>query len=128
MRDSEADLFSRAHPRAYGENADYTDLIDMVEGSSPRIRGKLLLEALVQAGVGLIPAHTGKTSTVNQSRRRRWAHPRAYGENAKNGGAFKPGLGSSPRIRGKRREVARVVARPGLIPAHTGKTRRTAVY
>ena len=51
-----------------------------------------------------------------------WAHPRSRGEN---GGAHEgahPGQGSSPLTRGKHLQPAQLHRRPGLIPAHAGKT------
>ena len=51
----------RAHPRAYGENLQGSRQVVLVQGSSPRIRGKLLLIHHDLSARGLIPAHTGKT-------------------------------------------------------------------
>ena len=52
---------SRAHPRSRGEN--FTDLIPALAGvgSSPLTRGKRLDGAGAFHGLGLIPAHAGKT-------------------------------------------------------------------
>ena len=51
----------RAHPRSRGENAGQIIEAFVGAGSSPLTRGKLALEALDNAGLGLIPAHAGKT-------------------------------------------------------------------
>ncbi len=52
----------RAHPRAYGENSASLPSLLISPGSSPRIRGKHEVSRLLQLGLGLIPAHTGKTA------------------------------------------------------------------
>ena len=72
--------------------------------------------------VGLIPAHAGKTVSWVLLRLRRWAHPRACGENCDLRvwcGVF---AGSSPRMRGKPWNSFLVMPKVGLIPAHAGKT------
>ena len=50
------------------------------------------------------------------------AHPRACGENFKDGGSVEPQQGSSPRMRGKLSSLLGRLLRPRLIPAHAGKT------
>ena len=72
--------------------------------------------------MGLIPARAGKTASIAMFVRRRWAHPRAGGENAIVIGMVREGMGSSPRGRGKRllRRGHRLDGR--LIPARAGKT------
>ena len=91
-------------------------------GSSPRVRGKRRSRAGQDTLGGLIPARAGKTSP----RGPRWsgtrAHPRACGENAGVWGRRCGGLGSSPRVRGKRGGGTRPRARRRLIPARAGKT------
>ena len=70
----------------------------------------------------LIPARAGKTSRVMSDPSQWEAHPRACGENALAPHRYCVALGSSPRVRGKRRGVARRARAPGLIPARAGKT------
>ena len=113
---------SRAHPRTYGENADFTMSILVAVGSSPRIRGKLLPHPGRHDRRGLTPAHTGKTSRLQHTLNIHRAHPRTYGENRMMSFATGRIAGSSPHIRGKLRLVAFVISFGGLIPAHTGKT------
>ena len=50
------------------------------------------------------------------------AHPRACGENFFCLYMFLKGLGSSPRVRGKRADRCAGQPRVGLIPARAGKT------
>ena len=50
------------------------------------------------------------------------AHPRSRGENTVEGAITAGANGSSPLTRGKPRRILRRERRPGLIPAHAGKT------
>ena len=113
-----------AHPRVCGENCGRHPVPSWNVGSSPRVRGKLLL-GLGGLGVrGLIPACAGKTPSPTTGRPRLSAHPRVCGENA----AVRLGQGerrgSSPRVRGKPPKGAAHHARLRLIPACAGKTCR----
>ena len=70
-----------AHPRACGENfaGSITDV--SLEGSSPRMRGKLCARRRSYALHRLIPAHAGKTRGDRSREDTGSAHPRACGEN-----------------------------------------------
>ena len=71
---------------------------------------------------GLIPACAGKTFPQRAEARSQWAHPRVCGENhSRVDGTFTK-LGSSPRVRGKRRGGWRGPCQLRLIPACAGKT------
>ena len=131
-----------AHPRAGGENIPPGSRRVWIEGSSPRGRGKPTQDRITSHDVGLIPARAGKTSIVWSTMRRRTAHPRAGGENARithrehDGGAHPRAggeneahclvpsgvYGSSPRGRGKLIPVILSGILHGLIPARAGKT------
>ena len=90
-----------AHPRSRGENDRCDCRVDLVKGSSPLTRGKLLLECCGRSRTRLIPAHAGKTSFVPSLACSRTAHPRSRGENML---AYDPQIsrpGSSPLTRGK---------------------------
>ena len=52
---------STAHPRSRGENVAISGAIAKAEGSSPLTRGKHPVRDEEPEGVGLIPAHAGKT-------------------------------------------------------------------
>ena len=91
-------------------------------GSSPLTRGKLLLRGCGCGGIGLIPAHAGKTSGVSTTSRAPWAHPRSRGENGRGGDGDWPQGGSSPLTRGKPSAAITPTPAPRLIPAHAGKT------
>ena len=131
-----------AHPRACGENALTTITRKAKHGSSPRMRGKRLCLLSLGFRLGLIPAHAGKTVTMIWGSIAIRAHPRACGENGWHSIPIVRMLGSSPRMRGKRKlrqrgggppgssprmrgklgERAQGFHSTGLIPAHAGKT------
>ena len=135
----------RAHPRSRGENAKKFMLATPVSGSSPLTRGKPTLYDAPYQPSGLIPAHAGKTAGLHRGRRcprlipahagkttraatapaPARAHPRSRGENSLGLVTMQPKKGSSPLTRGKRVPGAEVRRRPGLIPAHAGKTQRS---
>ena len=52
---------ARAHPRSRGENCFGVFLRARSQGSSPLTRGKHAVDESGGAGIGLIPAHAGKT-------------------------------------------------------------------
>ena len=91
-----------AHPRACGENARDLDLHYSLQGSSPRVRGKLSWGA--RWGIGHV------------------AHPRACGENYVSRYDSDIARGSSPRVRGKHGTVVVLSEWGRLIPARAGKT------
>ena len=95
-------------------------------GSSPLTRGKLSGVRHSNTPRRLIPAHAGKTANVADFNRQIKAHPRSRGENAAPRSDTSPMAGSSPLTRGKRDAVGACGDPGGLIPAHAGKTLRTA--
>ena len=111
-----------AHPRVCGENDDQGPGVVLVEGSSPRVRGKPGWGVRSGAYSGLIPACAGKTGLVVRDPRAGQAHPRVCGENlADELTELKPG-GSSPRVRGKLKRARGFARCVWLIPACAGKT------
>ena len=112
----------RAHPRSRGENAAFTALRNVSLGSSPLTRGKRLETDAQLIKLGLILAHAGKTRTRRPLASANPAHPRSRGENAAHPDEVMNALGSSPLTRGKPNRHHLRARRPGLIPAHAGKT------
>ena len=111
-----------AHPRVCGENEPAGRVGAGGEGSSPRVRGKLITRLLRCRRGRLIPACAGKTVHANSFTSTPQAHPRVCGENlGRHHGRYYP-LGSSPRVRGKLWFVFGNVLVNGLIPACAGKT------
>ena len=95
------------------------------QGSSPLTRGKLHGLGAREFLERFIPAHAGKTlGRLRRSFPRR-AHPRSRGENWSDVTTPAAPAGSSPLTRGKHQATDLARERPGLIPAHTGKTTRT---
>ena len=111
-----------AHPRSRGENALAGKAADELVGSSPLTRGKRCRRRLFGRPRRLIPAHAGKTFCVSPRRYCSRAHPRSRGENQRSNPTGGTATGSSPLTRGKRHPPRRGHERPGLIPAHAGKT------
>ena len=113
----------RAHPRSRGENFELPRAHTAPSGSSPLTRGKPSAANLRAPHSGLIPAHAGKTLVIKKVPSSTRAHPRSRGENAKDATAGIKTAGSSPLTRGKPPTRPPTARRPGLIPAHAGKTR-----
>ena len=113
---------SPAHPRACGENGWARRHIRAQPGSSPRVRGKLENAAGNLQATRLIPARAGKTFHGLRGRYQGAAHPRACGENWWITWLCGRGVGSSPRVRGKREAPERSLVPGRLIPARAGKT------
>ena len=86
------------------------------------MRGKLAVSIKERGTGGLIPAHAGKTQGDGEGGGQVGAHPRACGENLAALIVTELSRGSSPRMRGKRREGLEPDRIVRLIPAHAGKT------
>ena len=116
---------NRAHPRVCGENfaGSITDV--SLEGSSPRVRGKLLGHASPETTLGLIPACAGKTYVDIVGVVGYRAHPRVCGENSPTGILASQTTGSSPRVRGKRHQPRRHSRHAGSSPRVRGKLKNT---
>ena len=121
-------FLSRAHPRVCGENREIAFGNWYEQGSSPRVRGKLLCCSCLRFLVGLIPACAGKTARVTARSMSVTAHPRVCGENGLIAEPFRQEGGSSPRVRGKRNKWGTLLLIRGLIPACAGKTRGYRVW
>ena len=94
----------------------------LMNGSSPRGRGKPPDRLNHRADPRLIPAWAGKTARAVSAAPTAGAHPRVGGENYKQIGMDEARAGSSPRGRGKPEEGRTGTLRGGLIPAWAGKT------
>ena len=105
-----------------GENSPSKVFTKLGEGSSPRVRGKLLPFPFEGTDTGLIPACAGKTPLSSELIAPTAAHPRVCGENEGPLLLFRAIHGSSPRVRGKRHWSVSLSSRGGLIPACAGKT------
>ena len=93
------------HPRVCGEHAaEYLGVSDK-QGSSPRMRGTLVVPVCGLACVGIIPAYAGNTSTQSETPRHRRDHPRVCGEHSNWIFNCVVLAGSSPRMRGTQRHA-----------------------
>ena len=77
----------------------------MLDGSSPRVRGKPDKRHELRVRDGLIPARAGKTQGNAGVGGGDGAHPRACGENCAGQFFYHVDKGSSPRVRGKLRPL-----------------------
>ena len=114
----------QAHPHSRWENSTNASMICPAIGSSPLTRGKRQKVHARNPGVGLIPAHAGKTLPLGATLPGRTAHPRSCGENIDAWELPERHVGSSPLTRGKQSEGTGAFTHHGLIPAHAGKTSR----
>ena len=110
------------HPRSRGENRAQRARAHQPQGSSPLTRGKPDNVAGLAQRIGIIPAHAGKTFSMRTCGTASRDHPRSRGENQGEPVGPFAALGSSPLTRGKQSAPPRPDRRPGIIPAHAGKT------
>ena len=114
--------FHPDHPRACGANAAKLALPSLPSGSSPRVRGKPTGERRQMAKLRIIPARAGQTCRPAPSSTASPDHPRACGANGVRHGRNQRGYGSSPRVRGKRRDAVLDFDDLRIIPARAGQT------
>ena len=105
----------RAHPRGCGADRCCAFAMVRVRGSSPRVRGRPSPPLFGRVRPGLIPAGAGQTFSVYPLPAGTRAHPRGCGADALRVVHGEAELGSSPRVRGRRR--ARPL-QPGVGWAH----------
>ena len=91
-------------------------------GTSPRMRGKRLLNRPLPAPQGNIPAYAGKTVRDPHMCFNAGEHPRVCGENLHSEKCSHNIAGTSPRMRGKRKGATLISAERRNIPAYAGKT------
>ena len=91
-----------AHPRRCGAD-DRPEVKPHADGgSSPQVRGRLMVQDYAGGNSGLIPAGAGQTVAWISSRRRSRAHPRRCGADVPYAAPIHWGWGSSPQVRGRR--------------------------
>ena len=90
-----------AHPRSRGENGATQATDTTGPGSSPLTRGKPPIVGAYTMTGGLIPAHAGKTTDLDDLTSVYRAHPRSRGENTSLRISLASVPGSSPLTRGK---------------------------
>ena len=110
------------HPRVCGEHRCSFHNLLALAGSSPRMRGTPLICFLMSANAGIIPAYAGNTSQCAALRALLRDHPRVCGEHLYRPFSGGYSRGSSPRMRGTRKEVSDEPKGLGIIPAYAGNT------
>ena len=109
------------HPRTRGEKPVNHGIGQEISGSPPHTRGKGAVLGGGVGGVGITPAHAGKSRPALLHTPRRRDHPRTRGEkdsaiyNSENMG------GSPPHTRGKGTFSPVTHVKKGITPAHAGK-------
>ena len=117
-----APIWTRDHPRACGEHLPVALDDARRQGSSPRLRGTRPSCHYTGGHSRIIPALAGNTRFTFPCRVRRRDHPRACGEHAIASRKSPVNAGSSPRLRGTRRQRPDVRQGEGIIPALAGNT------
>ena len=110
------------HPRACGENDAYRTHDSKIQGSPPRMRGKLPTSDCKSVDNRITPAHAGKTYLLGADPCSIRDHPRACGENSLKVSTRQHRRGSPPRMRGKPHGRPNPKATVRITPAHAGKT------
>ena len=108
------------HPRACGEQAVSDDVERDVTGSSPRVRGAVLIYETDDETLGIIPARAGSRRKRLDRPYRRRDHPRACGEQDGLTDRKHRRPGSSPRVRGAGYTKEKARKALGIIPARAG--------
>ena len=90
----------RAHPRRCGEHTVRCPKSISPRGSSPQVRGTLLILEAGHQDLRLIPAGAGNMRAVAGAAPVVWAHPRRCGEHRPEPLPGAPEPGSSPQVRG----------------------------
>ncbi len=108
------------HPRACGERVSCDFALISSRGSSPRLRGTLLLAAIGALKPRIIPAPAGNASIKSCSGTARTDHPRACGERPTTTDGIVTNAGSSPRLRGTPEARPHRQQRGRIIPAPAG--------
>ena len=133
---------SPVYPRPHGEASVLPAMMLSCRGLSPPTRGSRRALARRADTRGSIPAHTGKPRGMIRPQAASSVYPRPHGEASYTGDYRVRETGLSPPTRGSHNARRRpggsrrsIPARPGSIPAHTGKpgtqrpsTRRRQVY
>ena len=88
------------HPRGCGEHLKTGPGMEMGFGSSPRVRGTLLVAVSLIVAMRFIPAGAGNTLIARRSASAFAVHPRGCGEHSRAPISHRSFSGSSPRVRG----------------------------
>ena len=112
----------RDHPRGCGEKRPRTGGAGRSAGSSPRVRGEAARTAEEVDAARIIPAGAGRSSPPPSRPPAKRDHPRGCGEKGVALWTAFERWGSSPRVRGERRDSHRAGRLIGIIPAGAGRS------
>ena len=115
-------VWRRDHPRICGEHHTVSYPQHLCGGSSPHMRGTLIVISWWARTAGIIPAYAGNTAFSSLARLSNWDHPRICGEHTLSSLPVKLLAGSSPHMRGTPRAVELRYVGHGIIPAYAGNT------
>ena len=110
------------HPRRCGEQCFSLNVVPSNRGSSPRVRGTLARLSSPQGELRFISAGVWSTQRVMLSTRFGAVHPRRCGEHSPQRRRARLNCGSSPQVRGTRREIVPLLISFRFIPAGAGNT------
>ena len=109
-----------------GEKLHPFPLVMALIGSSPRVRGEILMGYLTFFLMGIIPACAGRSQQKQHGGCLGRDHPRVCGEKQATKRPCLRFAGSSPRVRGEGPRRMRGGLRPRIIPACAGRRQREA--
>ena len=112
---------ARDHPRVCGEKKIANSDELAVEGSPPRMRGKVLKNRVKSGQPRITPAYAGKSSGLHRGLMMQRDHPRVCGEKQCRTCKIGPGAGSPPRMRGKASAISLLRLLIRITPAYAGK-------
>ena len=119
---SRVQIEHRDHPRACGEKFSRSGLIEQLEGSPPRVRGKGRYLQKWPRRPGITPARAGKRHRPRVGTFFARDHPRVCGEKDVSAFAVVVAAGSPPRVRGKVIAHLSYPSFSGITPACAGKS------
>ena len=92
------------------------------------MRGKARAIALTPAGIGITPAHAGKSSDTESPASSATDHPRTCGEKPDQSFILLASRGSPPHMRGKGIRIYIIILKMRITPAHAGKSLSEDIY
>ena len=110
----------RDHPRVCGEQLATSAGVSQSEGSSPRVRGTVLLKNNFTLVIRIIPACAGNSVSLPTSSQPDRDHPRVCGEQVISKSPLDSLIGSSPRVRGTDTGCLGCASHLRIIPACAG--------
>ena len=110
------------HPRVCGEKLVHFGQGGGLEGSPPRMRGKVLAALMPTNALGITPAYAGKSAQEEMQMGVKRDHPRVCGEKRLVKRRARCLGGSPPRMRGKGCHCWITPQLVGITPAYAGKS------